>query len=67
MKTKKSTGKLKLNKKTIADLKTSELKNVHGGVFTTSFANSCMIGPNSGCLFCSNDIPCGIIERTQDC
>jgi natural product precursor len=65
MKTKKSVRKLKLNKKTIADLKSTQLKNIHGGAITIPISY-CIIAVNSGCYICSL-IPCRALNITEDC
>jgi len=46
MKTKKFSKKLTLNKKTVADLNSKEMKDAHGGF---ADPNTRWIGPNSGC------------------
>jgi natural product precursor len=66
MKTKKYARKLTLNKKTIADLNSSEMKNAHGGA-DTNVISYCIIAVDSGCYICSIVIPCRAILTTEDC
>ena len=58
MKTKKFVRKLKLNKKTIADLNSNEMKNVYGGVTTTVITICITPHIGSGCYICSHVIVC---------
>jgi hypothetical protein len=59
MKTKSNDKKLSLNKSTITDLRSDELRNVKGGTSITFTA--CPSLENTGCIsFCGTIYPCSL-------
>ncbi len=54
MKSKKITKKLKLNKKTVADLNHGELKNAHGGEHKSTQLSNCLLCTDTCAASCPN-------------
>jgi hypothetical protein len=75
MKSKKFEKKLMLNKKTIADLNSDKMGNVHGGVVNSQTGSCCLVHtdcPNctqtqGGCATCYTCETCFTCEGQQTC
>ncbi len=65
MKPKKLDRKLYLNKKTVADLSTVELKGVHGGIVRVSFV--CGVSDNNCTMFTQMEYGCYIGTNQYGC